>query len=591
MRRFLQLIVLLELGAWSLELFGAPLHPANPYPADLAINVPPNADLTWTPGDTELIRNGGFESGNFTGWTRVNNGQGPNNNTYITDGTRIPFNQDAPYPPYAGSYSAVTDQDGPGLIGMYQDVFVPGGAASVWLTWADQIHNFFDSFVPDPPNPQVYRVELRSTNDAVLRVIYRTEAEDPTWTGWNKRAFDLTPYKGQNLRIAFLQEQWRFFFHMFYDNISVRVRSTGPVTYDVFFGTNAVPTSNDFRGTVSSGSWTLPQLLPQRTYFWRVNSRIGTDVFNGPVWRFTTAPVGPLDHFALGPIASPQLSGVPVNVSLGARDAADNSITNLATTVTLSAHMVETLSTNSLQGEVLPSVFVTHENATVGYSFTPSADLLALGFRSQPVGKVSLWTDEGIRLGDPPVQLFAGRSYRLGLYSAGLTTNYLRFDGFSTFAHGTLNQAYEGTGDAFPTRPHPARWWLVDLIYAVPGLSAPIVSGPVSLSGGSWGGSITIPSPGLVELRASDNSGHAGIANLFTVAENFRLDIIRNPAGELLLRFPTVAGRQYAIETSTTLAPNSWSPLGATISGTGNVIEWSVSAADAQRFFRLQKTP
>ena len=148
------LIILLGLGAWSPELVGAPLQPGNPYPGHLATNVPANADLTWTPGDTELIINGGFEITNFTGWVRVNEGGGgggANNNTYLTDGTRHAFNTVLNDPPFAGNFSAVTDQDGPGLISMYQEVFVPAGVGSVWLTWADQIHNFANVFSSEPP--------------------------------------------------------------------------------------------------------------------------------------------------------------------------------------------------------------------------------------------------------------------------------------------------------------------------------------------------------------------------------------------------------------------------------------------------------
>src|SRR6185503_8666214 len=112
-------LILLGLGAGSLNLSSAPLQPSNPSPADLVANVPANADLSWGSGDMELITNGNFESANFNGWVRVNGGGGgggANNNTYINDGVRRPFNGDIAYPPFAGSYSAVTDQDGPGLI-------------------------------------------------------------------------------------------------------------------------------------------------------------------------------------------------------------------------------------------------------------------------------------------------------------------------------------------------------------------------------------------------------------------------------------------------------------------------------------------
>jgi hypothetical protein len=584
-------VLLLFFFAWSINLFSAPLHPANPYPADLATNVPANADLTWTPGDTELVRNGGFETGNATGWVRFNQGQGNGNNTYITNANYVPFSQEPSFPPFAGNFCALTDQDGPGLISMYQDVAVPSSANAVQLTWAHRLRNYFNTFDPaPPPDRQEYRVEIRTATDAILAVAYRTEPGDPVRTAWIKQSFDLTPYKGQTLRIVFLQEQWRSFFHLYYDNVSVRVRDTGPVTYDVYFGTNATPGVADFQGNVSAGTFPLPQLLPQRTYFWRVNARMGANVFTGPVWRFTTAPVGPLDHFTWVPIASPQSPGAPIDVTLSARDAAENLVTNVIGPVTAIARNVSSLETNSLLGEATGAAFTSFDNATVGYSFTPNTDMLVVGFRSDAGGKVSLWREDGVLLQGWPAQLLAGRTYRLGAYVPGTATNYLRFDGPSTFPHGTLNEAYEGTGDAFPTRPHPARWFMVDLIYAVPTLSEPIASSVVGFTGGWWNDAITVPSAGLVQLQATDASGQIGAAILFTVASNLRLELVRGLAGELSLRFPTAAGRDYFLETSGTLSTNSWVPFGSAISGTGSVIDRPVSPASAPAFFRL-RTP
>ena len=583
-------VIPLVLGAWSLELCSAPLHPANPYPADLAVNVPANADLTWTPGDMELIRNGGFEITNFTGWVRFNNngggGGGANNNTYINDGIRRPFNGDVAYPPYAGNYSAVTDMDGPGLISIYQDVVVPAGVGSVQLTWADQIHNYFNTFVAEePPQRQEYRVELRNAANNVLTTIYRTEPGDPVWTAWNKRAFDLTPYKGQTLRIAFVQEQWRNFFHMFYDNISVRVQNTGPVTYDVFFGTNAVPGTNQFRGNVAAGSFPLPQLLPQTTYFWRVDARFGTNVFAGPVWRFTTAPIGPVDHFTWEPILSTQSPAIPFNVSITARDAFENVVTNFSGTATLTARIVQDIEPQTLyQFHSVPSTaYVAMENTTVAYSFTPHTDLIA--FTTMPKGR--LWTEDGILL-DPylPAHLQAGKTYRYGMYSPGTVTNYLDFEGPSTFPHGTINQAYEGTGDAFPTRPHPARWWHLAMTYMATTLSPSMLSQSLQFTSGAWNGPISIPFEGKIQLTTADSSGANGKANLFLVADEMRLEILQSHAGGATLRFNSIFDVSYSIQRSHDL--NTWVPL-ITIHGTGGVIERTFSLDDSPAFFRLAR--
>ena len=570
-----------------MELTSAPLHPANPYPADLATNVAATADLTWTPGDMELIRNGGFETTNFTGWVRVNvgaGGGGVNNNTYVTDGTRRAFNNTIMDPPYAGNYSAVTDMDNAGLISMYQDVVVPGGVGSVWLTWADQIHNFFNTFVAEePPQRQEYRVEVRNASNTVLAVPYRTEPGDPVWTTWNKRAFDVTPYKGRTLRIAFVQEQWQNFFHMYYDNVSVRVRDTGALTYDVFFGTNAVPGSNDFRATVSTGSFSLPQLQPLKTYFWRVDARMGTNVFAGPVWRFTTAPIGPVDHFTWEPILSPQSPATAFSVSVTARDAFENVVTNYSGAATVTARNVQATQSAALYSAFSASAYATFENATVGYSFTPNADLIVTSFDS--AGR-RIWTDDGILVGThPPIHLRAGKTYRLVTYSPGLATNYMHFDGPSTFPHGTLNQAYEGTGDAFPNRPHPARWFQISFGYTVNTLSSPVLSQSAQFTAGSWTSAINIPSTGWIQLSATDNAAATGNANLFLVADNMRLEIARTPAGQLVLRFSSMAGQTYWLETSQDL--NAWVPFGSSIPGSGGIVEQPVTAGGSPAFFRL----
>jgi len=525
---------------------------------------------------------------------RLNDGLGDQNNTYITNAAYVPQSGEPSFNPFAGNFCALTDQNGPGLISMYQDVFVPASVGSVSLSWADRMRNYFNTFVSEePPLRQEYRVEIRSANNAVLAVAYRTEPGDPVRTQWAKRSFDLTPYKGQVVRVVFLQEQWRSFFHLYYDNVSVRVRDTGPVAYDVFFGTNAVPGSNEFRGTITTGGWALPQLLPQQTYFWRVNTRLGTNVFAGPVWRFTTAPVGPLDHFTWESIPSPQSPGAPFTATVTARDAAENLIPNFEGQITLSGNTVTGTATNNLLGEVAPSVFSTFENSTVGYSFTPNTDLLVVGFRQFSGAKVSLWTDGGSRLGPQlPIQLQAGRTYRLGLYSPNVATNYLFFDGLSTFAHGTLHESYEGAGDAFPTNSNPARWWLVDLIYSVPSLGGDAITpNLISLSNGVWSSPLSIANPALIQLRADDAQNHSGLANIFNVRDRVTLKLVRSAAGELSLRFSPSARRNYHLETSATLAPNSWSPFGSTIPGTGAVIDRPLSPGIANAFFRLQVMP
>src|SRR5207245_4139667 len=96
---------------------------SNPRPGNLAVNVPANTNLTWNNGsNSELVVNGDFESGTLNNWfqaTSLNNGR------FVTnDGTYKPFSPDPAFPPFAGSYSAVGDENGPGIFYMYHDVTV-----------------------------------------------------------------------------------------------------------------------------------------------------------------------------------------------------------------------------------------------------------------------------------------------------------------------------------------------------------------------------------------------------------------------------------------------------------------------------------
>ena len=249
----------------------------------------------------------------------------------------------------------------------------------------------------------------------------------------------------------------------------------------------------------------------------------------------------------------------------------------------MTARTVEATQSAALYNAFSSSAYATFENATVGYSFTPNADLIVTSFDA--AGR-RIWTDDGILVGThPPVHLRAGKTYRLGMYSPGLVTNYMHFDGPSTFPHGTLNQAYEGAGDSCPTRPHPARWFQISFGYTVNTLSSPILSQSAQFTAGSWNGPIGIPSTGWIQFLASDNAGATGNANLFLVSENLRLEIVKSLAGDLVLRFSSMAGQTYWLETSQDL--NTWVPFGSSIPGSGGIMERPVTAEGSPAFFRL----
>jgi hypothetical protein len=101
----------------------------------LALGVPQSASAV------ALISNGGFETGDFTGWS-VNDLAGGSGSFFIdnSDGA-TPFSGMATVGPASGSFYAVSDQTGPGTHALSQTFTVPGAASLVTLS--------FDMFVND----------------------------------------------------------------------------------------------------------------------------------------------------------------------------------------------------------------------------------------------------------------------------------------------------------------------------------------------------------------------------------------------------------------------------------------------------------
>lgn len=65
------------------------------------------------------------------------------------------------------------------------------------------------------------------------------------------------------------------------------------------------------------------------------------------------------------------------------------------------------------------------------------------------------------------------------------------------------------------------------------------------------------------------------------------------PAGDFTLTFPSVAGITYRVEISGTLAADSWTALGADLTGTGGILQAADSTANkpAKRFYRVRVIP
>ncbi len=261
-----------------------PPAPWNPHPADLSTTNPLAYTLSWSPGlgeGVEYLANGGFETGDFTGWfTPVTNSP-----FVIDDGTVNPPSGDTPTIPYAGEYTVLADEAPLAVSSICQTVTLPANGA-ITLSWVDRIHNFNFDFDTN----QQFRVEIRDTNGVVLQTVFATQPGDTLIADWTQRSADLSAFAGRTVCVAFVVNAGEYYLDVGLDNVSVKYSTLPPPTYSVYYGTNPVPGPGQLLGSTTNTSWNLAQ--PQTdftTYYWQVVASRANQTA-GPIWQFSTLP-------------------------------------------------------------------------------------------------------------------------------------------------------------------------------------------------------------------------------------------------------------------------------------------------------------
>lgn len=179
----------------------------------------------------DMIVNGGFETGDFTGWTVIN--QGNTHGVAINNGSFDPPGPGGALPPISGQYDAVTNQSGPSLQKMRQTISVPNGVFSARLSWNDRVRNYGGIF--SDPN-QEWRVLILDTTDQLLQEVYSTSPGDPLiQVGPNSRADDITAilqaYAGETIVVSFEEQDNLNYFNATLDDVKLLV-STLPTDKD-----------------------------------------------------------------------------------------------------------------------------------------------------------------------------------------------------------------------------------------------------------------------------------------------------------------------------------------------------------------------
>jgi hypothetical protein len=188
---------------------------------------------------TELITNGGFETGAFTGWTVTDQAGGSGSWFVDTPGTWTPLSGHLTVGGGSGAFYAVSDQTGPGTHSLTQAFTVPWPALSATLSFDMFVNDWDSGAIINPaglnytavPN-QHARVDILTTaagafdtGAGVLANYYLGVDGGPDPHGFTHYAFDITSIVGAGgtFQLRFAEVDNQSYFNQGVDNVSILV--------------------------------------------------------------------------------------------------------------------------------------------------------------------------------------------------------------------------------------------------------------------------------------------------------------------------------------------------------------------------------
>ncbi len=170
-----------------------------------SLNQTATVSLTVTAPSTQLIQNGGFETGTLANWT--------------TGGAAVPTISTAQK--HSGSYSvldgAASGSEPNGDDYLYQTISIPSTATKATLTF------WYWPATTDTITYDWQEAQVRNTAGTMLAQIMKVCSNAQAWT---QVTFDLTSYKGQTIQIYFNDHQDGYgdLTYMYVDDVSVTVQ-------------------------------------------------------------------------------------------------------------------------------------------------------------------------------------------------------------------------------------------------------------------------------------------------------------------------------------------------------------------------------
>ena len=192
--------------SWNTNTATKGTHTIYSKAADAAGNVGTSSTVTVSVNNTvtQLIQNGGFETGNLANWSAT--------------GASLPFvtTGHAQYGTYSAQLGTSSATEPVSDSALYQTITIPANAAKAtlgfacWFSTADTIANDWQE------------AQIQDSTGVKLAQVMKYAINNHSWAGFS---FDLTPYKGQTIRIYFNVHQNGNgkLTYMYLDSVSVTV--------------------------------------------------------------------------------------------------------------------------------------------------------------------------------------------------------------------------------------------------------------------------------------------------------------------------------------------------------------------------------
>lgn len=185
---------------------------------------------------TEYIVNGGFETGDFTGWEMINQGGGY---WAVHDSQFVNYWLEEVVPPISGNFSAITEQYEPSLEFIFQVVItIPNNVFAAEISWFDRIINLADDYL-DTTNfnfDQNFYV-LLGIGEEIIPLYVTVPGDSLMQYGPNYRNFDVTSlfsaHTGKSATIFFLVGAVEDPLIVQVDDISIDIETSIPVVIDI----------------------------------------------------------------------------------------------------------------------------------------------------------------------------------------------------------------------------------------------------------------------------------------------------------------------------------------------------------------------